>query len=296
MTDTYRGMGRAALDREYNARATVPDIMPILAEYRARTEAAKAALPGARIGLPYGPTEPERLDIYPAATPGPAPVFVFIHGGYWRLLDAADSGFMAPYLTAAGACVVAVNYALAPAATLDEIVRQCRAALAGCTATSAASAATRRESTSPAARPAGTSRPCWRRGRLAVAPRPAAAPGGRRHPALRPLRAGAAPPLPRERVDAAGRGRRRAQLAGPAAASRAGHAAGLLRGRDGDRGVQGADPGAGRILRRGGLRRDARAGAGRLQPFRHRLPALRRHATRAGGAQGHGPSVRFFFF
>ncbi|MFC4168176.1 alpha/beta hydrolase [Teichococcus aestuarii] len=130
MTDTYRGMGRAALDREYNARATVPDIMPILAEYRARTEAAKAALPGARIGLPYGPTEPERLDIYPAATPGPAPVFVFIHGGYWRLLDAADSGFMAPYLTAAGACVVAVNYALAPAATLDEIVRQCRAALA----------------------------------------------------------------------------------------------------------------------------------------------------------------------
>lgn len=130
MTDTYRGMDRAALDREYNARATVPDIMPILAEYRARTEAAKAALPGARIGLPYGPTEPERLDIYPAATPGPAPVFVFIHGGYWRLLDAADSGFMAPYLTAAGACVVAVNYALAPAATLDEIVRQCRAALA----------------------------------------------------------------------------------------------------------------------------------------------------------------------
>lgn len=130
VTDLYRGMDRATLDREYNARATVPDITPILAEYRARTDAAKAALPGARIGLPYGPTGPERLDIYPAAMPGPAPVFLFIHGGYWRLLDSADSGFMAPHFTAAGACVVALNYALAPGVTLDEIVRQCRAALA----------------------------------------------------------------------------------------------------------------------------------------------------------------------
>lgn len=131
MSETYRGMGRETLDREYNARTTVPDIGPIIAEYRARTEAAKAMLPAVRIGLPYGPTEAERLDIYPAAdAAGPAPVFVFIHGGYWRLLDAADSGFMAPFLTAAGACVVAVNYALAPGASLDEIVRQCRAALA----------------------------------------------------------------------------------------------------------------------------------------------------------------------
>ncbi|PHK93321.1 esterase [Pseudoroseomonas rhizosphaerae] len=130
MTESWRGMGRETLDREYNARATVPDIGPIIAEYRARTEAARATLPGARTDIPYGPTAAERLDIYPAAHPGPAPVFVFIHGGYWRLLDAADSGFMAPWLTAAGACVVAVNYALAPAAPLDEIVRQCRAALA----------------------------------------------------------------------------------------------------------------------------------------------------------------------
>lgn len=126
----YRDMDRATLDREYNARATVADIAPILAEYRARTEAARRELP-CLLNIPYGPGEPERLDIFPAAnTTGPAPVFVFIHGGYWRLLDAADSGFMAPALTAAGCCVVVVNYALAPGATLDEIVRQCRAALA----------------------------------------------------------------------------------------------------------------------------------------------------------------------
>ncbi|MCK8784676.1 alpha/beta hydrolase [Roseomonas sp. NAR14] len=131
-TESWRGMDHARLEREYDARGTVADIMPILAEYRRRTDAAKAALPH-HAGLRYGPTEAERLDVYPARGAGPAaaaPVFLFIHGGYWRLLDAADSGSMATGLVAAGACVVVVNYALAPSVTLEEIVRQCRAALA----------------------------------------------------------------------------------------------------------------------------------------------------------------------
>ena len=120
-------MDAATLDREYNARATTPDVLEILAEYRARTDAAKAVLPWSTQA--YGPSEPERLDIYPAGA-GPAPVLVFIHGGYWRALDAADSGSMAPAFVAAGACVVSVNYTLAPAASLDRIVEECRRALA----------------------------------------------------------------------------------------------------------------------------------------------------------------------
>jgi len=125
---SWQGQSREWLDREYNARATVPDIFPIIALGRERTDAAKAALRVERAA--YGPTEPERLDIYPAAAKGPAPVFVYIHGGYWRLLDADDSGFMAPAFSALGAVTVALNYALAPSVTLEEIVRQCRAALA----------------------------------------------------------------------------------------------------------------------------------------------------------------------
>lgn len=124
---SWQDRPREWLDREYNARATVPDIFPILARGRARTDAAKAALRWQR--LAYGLTEPERLDIYPAAAIGPAPVFVYIHGGYWRLLDADDSGFMAPAFSALGAVTVALNYALAPSVTLEEIVRQSRAAL-----------------------------------------------------------------------------------------------------------------------------------------------------------------------
>ncbi|WP_426954845.1 alpha/beta hydrolase [Muricoccus radiodurans] len=127
MTPTYRGMDPAMLDVQYNARATTPNVLDILAEYRARTDAAKAALRWTTER--YGPTEPERLDVYTAATPGPAPVLVFLHGGYWRALDAADSGSMAPGFTASGICVVAVNYTLAPKASLDRIVEECRRAL-----------------------------------------------------------------------------------------------------------------------------------------------------------------------
>lgn len=123
-------LDRAGLDQGFNARATVPDIWPIMADYKALTETAKATVPCA-LAVPYGPTEPERLDIYRAtAGTGPAPVFVFIHGGYWRLLDAADSGFMAPAMAAAGIVTVAVNYALLPGVSLREVVRQCRAAIA----------------------------------------------------------------------------------------------------------------------------------------------------------------------
>ncbi|WP_404378805.1 alpha/beta hydrolase [Caenispirillum salinarum] len=72
--------------------------------------------------------EAETLDLYPAGEG--APLFVYIHGGYWRLLGREDSGFMAPAFVQAGCAVAALNYGLAPAVTLDEIVRQCRAAVA----------------------------------------------------------------------------------------------------------------------------------------------------------------------
>ena len=125
------------LDAGYDARATTPHVADILLEYRARTDAAKAALPWSTHR--YGETEAERLDIYPARdATDPSPVLLFIHGGYWRALDAADSGSMAPAFTAAGATVVSVNYALAPAATLDRIAGECRRALGWVAANAAA--------------------------------------------------------------------------------------------------------------------------------------------------------------
>ena len=129
MSFVYRYYDQAELDHQLNARATVPDITPILARYASESARMRERLP-CRLAVPYGASEPERLDIFPATASGPSPIFVFLHGGYWRLLDSSDSCFMAECLTRAGACVVAVNYALAPHVTLSEIVRQCRAAVA----------------------------------------------------------------------------------------------------------------------------------------------------------------------
>jgi arylformamidase len=130
MATLYRNYDRAGLDVQYNARATVPDIQPILKKYANDSAEARRTLDCA-LDVPFGGHADELLDIFPAAGGARgAPVFVFIHGGYWRLLSKDDSSGMAPAFTQAGAVVVAVNYSLAPAVTLDRIVDQNRRALA----------------------------------------------------------------------------------------------------------------------------------------------------------------------
>ena len=121
-------MDRAALDLQYNARATVPDISPMLRDYAAISAQARETLPCA-LNVSYGAHPDETLDIFPAQGESPGPVLIYLHGGYWRLLSKDDSSFMAPTLTQAGMTVIAVNYSLAPAVTLDHIVDQTRRAV-----------------------------------------------------------------------------------------------------------------------------------------------------------------------
>ncbi|CAM3591597.1 Alpha/beta hydrolase [Bordetella sputigena] len=132
MATLYRDYDRAALDYQYNARATVPDFSVITRQYAEESARARATLPCV-LDVAYGEHPDETLDVFPAARGGAgglAPVFVFLHGGYWRLLSKDDSSSMAPAFTRAGAMLVAVNYSLAPAVTLDRIVDQIRRAMA----------------------------------------------------------------------------------------------------------------------------------------------------------------------
>ena len=96
--------------------------------YGERSAEARTRLAG-RYGIPYGPTRDEKLDIFPADRPD-APVFVFIHGGYWRAFAASDHSFVALGPVALGITTVVVDYSLCPKVTIDEITRQCRAAVA----------------------------------------------------------------------------------------------------------------------------------------------------------------------
>jgi arylformamidase len=118
----------AELDRQYNARAAVPEHPEILARWAARSERARRERQ-CETDYYYGATPAETLDFFPAHLPG-APLLVFIHGGWWRSLDKRDFSFLAPAFVDAGAAVALINYALAPQVRLEDIVRQ---ALRACT-------------------------------------------------------------------------------------------------------------------------------------------------------------------
>ena len=128
MPKLYRDFeSRAEIDAEYDVERSVPDFMHYARQYAEGSAAARRTL-DARLGLRYGPTLAEYLDVFPAARRG-APVLVFLHGGYWRILSARDFSFVASGPVAAGVTVAVVNYALCPTVTLDEIARQTRAAI-----------------------------------------------------------------------------------------------------------------------------------------------------------------------
>ena len=128
-TPVFRDYDQKALDAEYNNRVKVTNALDWLARAGAESARARAELPLA-FDVAYGAHHAERLDVFPAARPGPAPVHVFVHGGYWQRMDKADFSFVVRGLRPAGAVTVVVNYGLVPSIDLDTLVRQCRAAVA----------------------------------------------------------------------------------------------------------------------------------------------------------------------
>ena len=127
MAAVYRGMDQQTLDSAYDARATVADFEAEMARYRRLSDDSYARCRVIR-DLAYGPSPAERIDLFPAGEG--APLFIFVHGGYWRLLGRAESAFMARNMVAHGVAVAVVEYGLAPAVALDEIVAQVRRAVA----------------------------------------------------------------------------------------------------------------------------------------------------------------------
>jgi arylformamidase len=126
----YRGMDRAALDAAYNNTAAVGIAKreEYVAGWVARSNALRKARP-ARLNEPYGEGARQRIDMFSCGTPG-APTLVYIHGGYWQMNDKDPSAFVGEGLLPAGFNLALVEYTLAPAARLDQIVAEVRAAVA----------------------------------------------------------------------------------------------------------------------------------------------------------------------
>ena len=116
------------LEAGYNLRIRHPERDAVYAGMASRSRALAGAAPP--LVLRYGPHPRACIDLFrPRAAAVPAPLLVFIHGGYWRALEPGIFHFLAaPYL-ARGIAVAFPGYPLAPSVRVAAIGMQLDQAL-----------------------------------------------------------------------------------------------------------------------------------------------------------------------
>ena len=133
----WQEIPREHLETIYNPRAAGPNVQAGMARRVTESNAARDQLKGkcqTHVDLRYGPGEKQTLDLYRPLDPPakPAPLAIFIHGGYWRGGDKQEATLVVPALLAAGAVVANINYDLCPTITLDTMVEQIISAVRFC--------------------------------------------------------------------------------------------------------------------------------------------------------------------
>ncbi|MDA1099578.1 MAG: alpha/beta hydrolase [Proteobacteria bacterium] len=122
---------QTGLDAEYDNRAKVSGSSDSIQKFADDSRELRQRLTG-QLNIPFGPGADEVLDLFPSpnSAAGPAPIQVFIHGGYWKLLSKDDFSYVVRAFAPKGCATAVINYGLIPDIDMDELVRQCRAALA----------------------------------------------------------------------------------------------------------------------------------------------------------------------
>jgi arylformamidase len=116
-------------EAEYNNRARVPDHPEIFARWAREAEDFRAEAMKERraeLGLQYGDTPRQTIDLFSPKGAAEAPLALFIHGGYWRSLDPSLFSQAARGANAHGIAVAVAGYDLCPEVTIAEIIDQIR--------------------------------------------------------------------------------------------------------------------------------------------------------------------------
>lgn len=111
-----------SLDDQFNLRKRHPFGRWILLLNLCESLVARAILE-CSLDVSYGESAGQRVDIFPAREK-PAPVLVFIHGGYFRSLDKRHYRYIAQGAVRSGFTTVLVNYDLAPSVRVHDICLQ----------------------------------------------------------------------------------------------------------------------------------------------------------------------------
>jgi arylformamidase len=118
----------ADLEHEYSPSSVSKHPAPwYIDDYARRSAAVRADLGDRLEKRHYGPGADEYSLV--ARHSDTSPLLVFVHGGYWKALSADDCCMWAAEALDRGYSFASVNYTLAPTASLERIVAQCRAAL-----------------------------------------------------------------------------------------------------------------------------------------------------------------------
>ena len=133
---SYKGMDAETLEAEYHltkrrdADPALEDFPPLVERWLERS-AKHRETSGARVDIPYGDGEREKLDFFFSGDAN-GPLLFYIHGGYWQRGDKSMYSFVTEAFIKHGISVAVINYNLTPSVRMGQIPPQIRKAITWC--------------------------------------------------------------------------------------------------------------------------------------------------------------------
>ncbi len=118
-------------ETEYSPSRRVPEYLAILEGWARDAAAYRAGMTAtgrAELDLSYGSSERQKLDLFFPRTESNGALALFIHGGWWQMMDRSAHSHMARGLNAQGITVAVTSYDLTPQVPVATIVEQMRRA------------------------------------------------------------------------------------------------------------------------------------------------------------------------
>ena len=115
------------LEKGYNVRLLVDDFDALIEKWSKWSEDFRANVDSS-LNCQYSSGEKDKLDIFRCGKPN-APLFIFIHGGYWQRGDKSVYSFVAESFVSSGIDVALIGYQLCPGASMTNIVDKIREAI-----------------------------------------------------------------------------------------------------------------------------------------------------------------------
>lgn len=115
------------LEKGYNVRLLRDDIPQVFEDWMSRSEVFRANTDG-RLDCAYDEGPLDKLDLFRCGDTG-APLFVFIHGGYWQRGGKQMFSFIAEAFVQKGVDVAVIGYQLCPETDMPALVGQVRKAI-----------------------------------------------------------------------------------------------------------------------------------------------------------------------